>query len=274
MVPDSRDAPSPQVGWGVYKEEHPDQFRTPVKEENNFDWNEGEVEHYRGRGGRERGGRFPRRNQEWDKRGGGRGGRGVWSHDNKWKNGRSGPNGNTLPFMANTGPQMRNFPFLGPAGLPDWSSASPEDIRKKVIPMMVRMGEEGKRDGKLNDVEFRNFMEQVRLEFLYTESHMKSLPKVALLNETSLTREQEMRMMKSQEDKENRRQLGGERNWRPEPGSARPHLLPPPMLEAEAGGVVQGRSPHKNDLPMADAQLLELIDGDPTRSLNIDDIPR
>merc|ERR1719150_2230538 len=79
-------------------------------------------------------------------------------------------------------------------------------------------------------------------------------------------------MMKSQEDKENRRQ--GERSWRPDQAPARPHLLPPPLLEGEASSLAQGRSPHKNDLPMADPQLLELIDGDPTRSLNIDDVAR
>ena len=80
-----------------------------------------------------------------------------------------------------------------------------------------------------------------------------------------------MRMMKSQEDKENRRQG----NWRQDQGAAaRPHLLPPPIIEPEAQAMSQGRSPHKNDLPMADAQLLELIEGDPTKSLHIDDIPR
>ena len=182
MTPDSRDAPSPQVGWGVYKEEHPDQFRTPVKEEHNFNWSDESVDHYRGRGGKDRGGRFPRRNQEWDNRG--RGGRGVWNQDNKWQNGRGGPNGNIPPFMANSGPQvpMRNFPFNGSApGLPDWNTAtpelirkevipmlvhttSPEIIRKEVIPMLVQMGEEGKRSGKLNDIEFRNFMEKVNIK--------------------------------------------------------------------------------------------------------------
>ena len=154
-----RDAPSPQVGWGVYKEEHPDQFRTPVKEENNFNWPESEMEHYRGRSGKERGGRFPRRNQDWDSRGGrgGRGGRGVWNQENKWKNGRAGPNGNIPPFMANSGPPIQNF-------FPDLNSTSPEIIRKEVIPMLVKMGEEGKRNGKLNEGEFRNIMEQVNID--------------------------------------------------------------------------------------------------------------
>ena len=92
------------------------------------------------------------------------------------------------------------------------------------------------------------------------------------MNETSLNKEQELRMMKSQEDKENRRL--GDRNWRPDQGAARPHLLPPPLIEGEASSLSQGRSPHKNDLPMADPQLLELIDGDPTRCLNIDDVAR
>ena len=164
VTPDSRDAPSPQVGWGVYKEEHPDQFRTPVKEENNFNWSEAEVEPYRGRGGKERGGRFARR-QEWDKRGGGRGGRGVWSQDTKWKNGRAGHNGNIPPFLANSGPHMRNFSLMTAGNFPDWNSTSPEIIRKEVIPMLVQMGEDGKRSGKLNDGEFNNFMSRVIYHF-------------------------------------------------------------------------------------------------------------
>ena len=292
-----RDAPSPQVGWGVYKEEHPDQFRTPVKEENNFNWSEAEMDHYRGRSSKDRGGRFPRRNPDWDNRGGrgGRGGRGVWNPDNKWKNGRAGagtvPNGSIPPFMANSGPPVQNFPFMGTGGLPDWNSTSPEMIRKEfmpmlvnttspeiirkeVIPMLVQLGEEGKRTGKLNEGEFRNLMEQVNIESQYelVTINVVTHQQVALLNETSLTKEQELRMMKSQEDKENRRH--GDRNWRPDQGPARPHLLPPPLIDGEASSLSQGRSPHKNDLPMADTQLLELIDGDPTRSLNIDDVAR
>ena len=186
-----RDAPSPQVGWGVYKEEHPDQFRTPVKEENNFNWEESEMDQYRGRGGKDRGGRFPRRNHDGYNRGGGRGGRGgrgVWNQENKWKNGRPVPNGNIPPFLANSGPPMANFPFMGTGGLPDFNSTSPEMIRnevipmlvdttspeiirKRVIPMLVQMGEEGKRTGKLNEGEFRNLMERVNTQcrsILYT----------------------------------------------------------------------------------------------------------
>ena len=160
-----RDAPSPQVGWGVYKEEHPDQFRTPVKEENNFNWEESEMDQYRGRGGKDRGGRFPRRNHDGYNRGGGRGGRGgrgVWNQENKWKNGRPVPNGNIPPFMANSGPPMQTFP-----GLPDFNSTSPEIIRKEIIPMLVQKGEEGKRSGTLNQEQFRNFMEQVNIEWLF-----------------------------------------------------------------------------------------------------------
>ena len=187
-----RDAPSPQVGWGVYKEEHPDQFRTPVKEENNFNWEESEIDHYRGRSSKDRGGRFPRRNHDGYNRGGGgggRGGRGVWNQENQWKNGRPAPNGNIPPFLANSGPPMQNFPFMRTLqSLPDFfpdagddfsqtpemirnevipmlvDTTSPEIIRKKVIPMLVQMGEEGKRTGSLNEGEFRNLMEKVNAQ--------------------------------------------------------------------------------------------------------------
>ena len=50
--------------------------------------------------------------------------------------------------------------------IPDLSVTSPEMIRKEVIPMMVRMGEEGKRSGTITEAE------------------------IALLNETSLIRVQ------------------------------------------------------------------------------------
>ena len=103
-----------------------------------------------------------------------------------------------------------------------------------------------------------------------------------MLNETSLIKEQEMRM-RAQENKENHR--GG--GWRQESGG-RPILLgPPPMMNNDTGmdgggmgalsrpnEAAQGRSPHKNDLPLADQQLLDTIDGDPTKSLPIDEFPR
>ena len=47
-----RDIPSPQVAWKDYKKDHPDQFRTPVKDENEFNWNHmdmDENDHHRGR---------------------------------------------------------------------------------------------------------------------------------------------------------------------------------------------------------------------------------
>merc|ERR1719195_1054029 len=78
--------------------------------------------------------------------------------------------------------------------------------------------------------------------------------------------------MKAQENKENHR------------AGKRPILLgpPPPLMNGEQeaapgfgpGTSQVGRSPHKNDLPLADEHLLELIEGDPTKSLPIDDIPR
>ena len=260
----SRDAPSPQVGWGHYKEEHPDQFRTPVKEEN-FNWG-GPMDHdddYRGGrgGGRDRGGRFGRRRHDgWEGRGG-RGNRGNWNND-RWNNGR-GNNGPVQPFLGGLGggrSMANNFPF------PDINTTSPEVIRKEVIPNVMRMVEEGRNNGSINENQFREFMAQV-----------------AMLNETSLIKEQEMRM-RAQENKENHRH-NDRGAWRPEQGSnSRPILLgpPPPMINgdlempglARPNDASQGRSPHKNDLPMADQNLLDLIDADPTKSLPIDDQPR
>ena len=159
--PDSREAPSPQVGWGHYKEEHPDEYRTPVKEEN-FNWNmEMDNDNFRGRGGRNNG-RFGRRKQDWDQRGGMRGGgRGGWNQD-RWTNGR-GQNG-PPPFMGGRGgARSQNFgQFMpGQGGVPDFNTTSPEMIRKQVIPYLVKMGEEGKRSGTLNETQYRDIMNQV-----------------------------------------------------------------------------------------------------------------
>ena len=80
-----------------------------------------------------------------------------------------------------------------------------------------------------------------------------------------------MRMNRAQENKENQRQ--GERG-----SSGRPILLgPPPLINGETDAGFRhgdGRSHHKNDLPMADQLTLETIEGDPTKSLPIDELPR
>ena len=169
-----RDIPSPQVAWKDYKKDHPDEFRTPVKDENEFNWNHMDMDDgdhgHRGRGGRY-GGRFGRRNREWDQRGGQRNNRGGgWNQDNgRWNNGRRGQNGPVQPFIGRGGsgepaprPLMgNNFPLMGPNGLPDLTNASPEMIRKEVIPSFVRIAEEGKRNGSINEVQFRDIMKQV-----------------------------------------------------------------------------------------------------------------
>merc|ERR1719154_620133 len=216
-------------------------------------------DYYRGRGGRNgNGGRFGRRQQDWDSRGNMRGHRGGRNQDNggRYMNGRgSGP---IQPFIGRggaRGPVGNSFSFMGlNGGFPDLANASPEIIRKEVIPTLVRMGEEGKRSGSMNEASFRDLMSQI-----------------AVLNETTLIKEQEMRMNRAQENKENQRQ--GERG-----SSGRPILLgPPPLINGDTdAGFRQGdgRSHHKNDLPLADQLTLETIEGDPTKSLPIDELPR
>ena len=185
-----RDAPSPQVGWGVYKEENPDQFRTPVKEEGPFQWGmdggdqmgmemgpggrQGDFRD-RGRGnlrynGRQ-GGRFNRRQpNERDNRGGMRG-RG-WMHQEggRWNGRGGGPmppfgrGGNRMPGpMGQNGPM---FPFplgmgLGPGMPMDLNATDPEVIRKEVIPALIKMGEQGRQNGTINEMQFRDLMTQV-----------------------------------------------------------------------------------------------------------------
>lgn len=77
-------------------------------------------------------------------------------------NGRGG--GPIQPFIGRgggRGPVGNNF-FMGPnGGMPDLTNASPEVIRKEVIPTLVRMGEEGKRSGSMNEAQFRDLMAQV-----------------------------------------------------------------------------------------------------------------
>jgi len=167
----------------------------------------------------------------------------------------------------------------------DLNSTDPEIIRKEIIPKLVAMGEQGRMNGTINEMQFRDLMTQVMV-----------------LKESSLIREQDDRM-RAQEDKENRTRGGGtgERNWnnRPEFEGGRPNLLgPPPSIVPEMNGdssdskrpisildlppvsrptdlpPTPTRSPHKNDLPMADPVLLEEIENDPTKCLNIDDIAR
>ena len=79
-------------------------------------------------------------------------------------NGRgSGP---IQPFIGRggaRGPVGNNFSFMGlNGGFPDLANASPEIIRKEVIPTLVRMGEEGKRSGSMNEASFRDLMSQVQ----------------------------------------------------------------------------------------------------------------
>ena len=50
-------------------------------------------------------------------------------------------------------------------GIPDLTTTSPEMIRKEVIPNLVRMGQEGRDNGSINEVQFRDFMAQVETIF-------------------------------------------------------------------------------------------------------------
>ena len=54
-----------------------------------------------------------------------------------------------------------NIPLMGPNVLPDLTNASPEMIRKDVIPSFVRIAEEWKRNGSIIEVQFRDIMNQV-----------------------------------------------------------------------------------------------------------------
>ena len=54
-----------------------------------------------------------------------------------------------------------NIPLMGPNVLPDLTNASPEMIRKDVIPSFVRIAEEWKRNGSIIEVQFRDIMKQV-----------------------------------------------------------------------------------------------------------------
>ena len=188
-----RDAPSPQVGWGVYKEENPDQFRTPVKEEGPFQWGMEGVDQMgmnqmgmdmgfggrqdfrdRGRGnlrfnGGRQGGRFNRR-QPNDNRGGMRG-RGWMHQEGGMWNGRGGGAGGPLPPFGRGGSRMPGpmgpngpmFPFSLGMGLNpmDLNATDPEVIRKEVIPKLIKMGEQGLHNGTINQIQFNDLMTQV-----------------------------------------------------------------------------------------------------------------
>jgi len=148
--------------------------------------------------------------------------------------------------------QMFPFPMGGPNGFPDFHTTDPKVIRNEVIPQLVQMGQTGRANGTINEMQFNELMKQVMI-----------------LKESSLIKEQEMR------EQERGRGFDG-------PGGlGRPILLGPPPVMNGCGdpgeallGALNTRSPHKNDLPLADARVLEEIENDPTRRLNIDDIPR
>ena len=43
----------------------------------------------------------------------------------------------------------------------DLNSTDPEIIRKEVIPKLISMGEQGRRNGTINEMQFRDLMTQV-----------------------------------------------------------------------------------------------------------------
>ena len=129
------------------------------------------------------------------------------------------------------------------------------------------MGQQGRDQGTISEPQFREFMQQIMI-----------------LKESSLIREAE--------NKENRRMHGmhqGQGKFPPQGGllgpppdievdGKPPSLLAMPPMERPLDGPpvppTTTRSPHKNDLPMADTLLLNEIENDPTKTLNIDDVPR
>ena len=154
------------------------------------------------------------------------------------------------------------FPGIPMAAMGDLNAVDPETIRKEVIPNLIRMGEQGRDSGTINEVQFRDLMK-----------------KIMIVKESALIREAEII--------DSRRGGRGGSFGGPFPG--RGGLLGPPPPQAGEGGPPRGeggppsllslpapatRSPHKNDLPMAEPGLLEAIEADPTKCLNIDDVPR
>ena len=165
------------------------------------------------------------------------------------------------------------------AGLPgpDLLRADPEIVRKEVIPKMLMLANECREKGTINEVQYREFMNQVM--------HLK---------ESSLNREAENRHNRdhaNHENKENR--IGGGRGRRTIfPGQVGGRRSPNsgggeqfnggdqniPVIDIDDGGP-QGPpplepSPHKNDLPLANQRDLQEIKDDPTKMLNIDEVPR
>ena len=131
------------------------------------------------------------------------------------------------------------------------------------------MGQQGRDQGTISEPQFREFMQQIMI-----------------LKESSMIREAE--------NKENRRLQHGMQHQGgkfppqgllgPPPdimevdGVKPPSLLAMPPMDRPLDGPpvppTTTRSPHKNDLPMADTLLLNEIENDPTKTLNIDDVPR
>ena len=164
--------------------------------------------------------------------------------------------------------------FRMPSGLPglhgpDITKTDPVIIRKEVIPNLMKLGQECKEKGTIDEVQFREFMNQVMQ-----------------LKETSLNREAEMRqnrdveLRQNQENKENRFQRRGVHGF---PSAGDRLNGADDRVEDKKIPHVDGThnrprtdiiSPHKNDLPLANPTELEEIKKDPTRTLNIDDIPR
>lgn len=138
------------------------------------------------------------------------------------------------------------------------------------IKYLVRLGQQGRENGTINEVQYRDLMQQI-----------------VILKESSLIREAE--------NKENRmggrgaQFEGGHGSFNggagPFPGGPQGGLLGPPPSPQSLLTIPEvprpqemvpttTRSPHKNDLPLADSALLQEIEQDPTKTLNIDDIPR
>ena len=105
-------------------------------------------------GGRGEGGRYgDRRGRRGGWEGGRRNGRPIPPFGNQSRGGRR------MPVGPNS--QMFPFPMGGPNGFPDFHTTDPKVIRNEVIPQLVQMGQTGRANGTINEMQFNELMKQV-----------------------------------------------------------------------------------------------------------------
>ena len=52
----------------------------------------------------------------------------------------------------------------GPNGFPDFHTTDPKVIRNEVIPQLVQMGQTGRANGTINEMQFNELMKQVTID--------------------------------------------------------------------------------------------------------------